>query len=106
MLRPNFEKWKQNAEEMRRLSIEADHPRSRERFQALYMIGSGQTNASQWASRIKRCQQTVLKWVHLYNADGPSALAYQHSGGRQPALTAREKEKVIATVKKEKPSDH
>jgi hypothetical protein len=45
MVRPDFEKWSQSAEDIRRLSIEAEHPRSRERFQALYMIGSGQENA-------------------------------------------------------------
>ena len=87
MIRPEFEKWDQTAEKMRELSIIAPHPRSRERYQALYMIGSGQTNASQWAQKINRCKQTVLGWVHQYNAAGPHRLAYQHSGGRQPLFS-------------------
>ncbi len=60
MVRPDFEKWHQSAEDIRRLSIEAEHPRSRERFQALYMIGTGQKSPSQWAKQIKRQKQTVL----------------------------------------------
>ena len=66
MVRPDFEKWNQTAEDVRRLSVEAEHPRSRERFQALYIIGSHQDNASHWAQGIKRQKQTVLKWVHRH----------------------------------------
>jgi transposase len=91
MIRPDFQKWDQTAEHIRRLSIEAEHPRSRERFQALYMIGTDQTNASQWAKVINRCKQTVLEWVHHYNTCGPSSSGYQHSGGRQPKLSEAEK---------------
>ncbi len=106
MLRPEIEKWGQSAEDMRRLSIEAEHPRSRERFQALYMMSSGQSNASRWAKTIKRCQQTVLEWVHHYNAAGPNGVVYHHSGGRKPTLNASDKEKMIVTVKQDKPSDY
>lgn len=93
MIRPDFEKWKQNAEEIRRLSIEARHARSRERYQALYMIGSGQKNASQWAKQIKRQKQTVLEWVHRYNEAGPESLCYQHTGGRGAKLSEAEKKR-------------
>jgi hypothetical protein len=44
MVRPDLKKRDQNVEDMRRLSLEAPHPRSRERFQAMYMIDSGQKN--------------------------------------------------------------
>ena len=91
MIRPDFAKWNQDAEEMRRLSLEAVHLRSRERFQALYMIGSGQKNASQWAQQINRQKQTVLKWVHRYNEFGPECITYQASGGAQPQLSEAEK---------------
>ena len=91
MIRPDFQKWDQSAEDLRQLSLTADHPRSRERFQALYMIGTDQTNASQWALTINRCKQTVLSWVHQYNVSGPASVAYRHSGGRQPVLTEGQK---------------
>jgi len=93
MVRPDFQKWAQSAEEIRRLSVEAQHPRSRERFQALYMIGSGQENASQWAEKTQRRPQTVLDWVHNYNKYGPARIHYQHSGGRQAKLSEAEKKR-------------
>ena len=93
MVYPDFEKWHQKAEDMRRSSIEAKHPRSRERFQALYMIGTKQKSASQWAKEIKRQKQTVLGWVHDYNEYGPDRIPYQHSGGRQAKLKEDEKKR-------------
>jgi transposase len=84
MIRPNFEKWEQDSETMRRLGVEAEHKRSRERFQAMYMIGTGQVNARQWAQETNRNPRTVMEWVHSYNAKGPAALCYQQSGGRAP----------------------
>ena len=95
MIRPDFEKWNQRALDMRRLSIEAEHARSRERFQALYIIGSGQKNASQWAKEINRQKQTVLEWLHNYNELGPDSLAYQHSGGRRAKLSQDEKKRSL-----------
>ena len=91
MVGPDFQKWAQSGEDIRRLSVEAEHQRSRERFQALYMIGSGQNNASQWAEKINRRPQTVLEWVHRYNRYGPERIYYQHTGGRQPKLSEAEK---------------
>lgn len=93
MVRPDFEKWNQKAEDIRRLSIETEHPRSRERFQALYMIGARQKKASQWAKEIKRQKQTVLGGVHDYNEYGPDSILYQHSGGRQAKLNEVEKKR-------------
>jgi transposase len=93
MIRPDFAKWAQRAEDVRRLSIEAEHVRSRERFQALYMIGTGQANASQWAKQIKRRKQTVLAWVHRYNESGPVGIKYQHTGGRSVKLSDAEKKR-------------
>lgn len=86
MIRPDFAKWGQSPEELRRLSLEAEHARSRERFQALYMIGSGQRSATQWAQQIGRQDETVIGWVHRYNGAGPAGIHYQHSGGRPPFL--------------------
>ena len=87
MVRPNFAKWEQSPQDILKLSVEAAHKRSRERFQALYMIGTGQTNATQWSQQIGRQDVTVLNWVHSYNAQGPAGIAYRRSGGRTPFLT-------------------
>jgi transposase len=87
MVLPDIEKWGQTLSDLRRLSIESVHVRTRERFLALFLIGSGQTNATRWASEISRTKETVLGWVHQYNDQGPAALTYQRTGGRPPFLT-------------------
>jgi hypothetical protein len=79
-------KWGQTVEDLRRAALHAPHPRSRERFQGLYLIASGQFNATTCAAHIGRQDETVLRWVHLYNRHGPDALTYRRSGGRSPLL--------------------
>ena len=89
MLRPNFEKWDQSAREMLRLATEADHPRTRERCLALYMIGTGQCNATQWSQEIGRNSMTVQNWVNEYNEQGMAGISYQHSGGAAPLFAQK-----------------
>jgi hypothetical protein len=88
MLRPAIEAWDQSVDDLRRLAIDAPHPRTRERFQALFMIASGAANASGWAAQTGREDETVLGWVHLYNAAGPRAMAYRRTGGAPPFCPA------------------
>jgi len=89
MLRLDYSKWKQSPADLLRLALESEHVRSRERYQALYMIGSGQYNATEWADLIERENETVQGWVHKYNEQGPTGVGYQHSGGRPPFLPRR-----------------
>jgi hypothetical protein len=84
MQRPEIEAWDQSVDDLRRLAIDAPHPRTRERFQALFMIASGAANASAWANQTGREDETVLGWVHRYNAAGPQAMAYHRTGGAPP----------------------
>jgi hypothetical protein len=86
MIQVDLVKWRQTVEDLRRAALNEAHPRSRERFQALYLIASGQFHATACAAHIGRQDETVLRWVHLYNRHGPDALAYRHSGGRSPLL--------------------
>ena len=86
MIKVEMAKWGQTVEDLRLASLQQGHPRSRERFQALYLIASGQFNATACALHIGRQDETVLRWVHLYNRHGPDALAYRHTGGRSPLL--------------------
>ena len=101
MIRPDFAKWGQTPEDIYRLSLEAEHPRSRERFQALYMIGTEQTNATRWAKRIGRQDQTVMEWIHAYNVSGPENLLYKRSGGRVPLFREQSRTK---SSKRSKPA--
>jgi hypothetical protein len=79
-------RWGQTPQDLRRASVQAPHPRSRERFQALYLIASGRFNATACAAHIGRQDETVLGRAHRYNAQGPDALAYRRAGGRAPLL--------------------
>ena len=89
MVRVEMSKWGQTLEDLRRASVQVPHRRSRERFQALYLIASGRFNATTCAAHIGRQDETVLGWVHRYNEHGPDALTYRRTGGRAPLLTRR-----------------
>jgi hypothetical protein len=84
MVHPDTAKWDQTIADLLQLALESEHQRTRERWLALYMVASGQNNATQWAKEIGRTDDTVLSWVHCYNDKGPEALGYRHSGGRVP----------------------
>ena len=86
MVRPDLHAWGQTPADLRRLSVHAQHPCSRERFLALYMIAAQQTNATTWAAQTGRTKETVLNWVHRYNLTGPEGVAYRRTGGRRPLL--------------------
>jgi transposase len=69
--------------------MSAPHARTRERALALYDIAQ-ESCATQVAERTGRHPQTVMGWLHAYNAQGPDALTYRRTGGRPPfALGSR-----------------
>lgn len=100
MIRPDFAKWGQSPEDIYQLSLKAPHARSRERFQALHMIGTQQVNATEWAHQIGRQNQTVMGWVHQYNEQGPASLHYQRTGGRPPLLASHKQTKFSVSFEK------
>lgn len=106
MIKPDFAKWGQSLDEMRRLAIEAEHERSRERFQALYAIGSGETTATEWSQVIERQARTVLGWVHNYNQQGVAGVLYQHCGGRHQSLAPNQQSQLVETVLTSTPAVH
>lgn len=79
----DYSAWHQSPEALRRLALEAPHPRTRERFLALYEIARGSC-AARVATATGRHLQSVLAWVHRYNADGPEAVRYARTGGPRP----------------------
>ena len=86
MVRVDLARWNQSVEDLRQASLSAPHRRTRERFVALWLIASGQFNATTCALHLGRADETVLAWVHLYNAKGPDALTYRKTGGSAPLL--------------------
>ncbi len=87
MVRVDMAKWGQSLEDLRQASLQAPHRRTRERFQALYLIAAGRFNATTCAAHIGRQDETVLAWVHLHNCKGPDALNYRKTGGGSPLLS-------------------
>jgi hypothetical protein len=83
MLRIDYDRWGQTPEDLRRLATSAAHQRTRERFLALYEVTQASC-ATQVATRTHRHPQTVMAWLHLYNARGPEALTFRRTGGRPP----------------------
>ena len=83
MLHVDCARWGQTSEDLRRLATGAPHPRTRERFLALYEITQASC-ATRVAPHTHRHPQTVMGWVHAYNERGPAALAYRRTGGRPP----------------------
>src|SRR5688572_32368197 len=79
MLRVEYARWDQTPADLRELAMSASHPRTRERFLALYEI-SQESCATRVAERTRRHPQTVMEWLHLYNIRGPEALTDQRTG--------------------------
>jgi len=86
MLKVNHCQWNQTIEKLREISLTAVHPRTRERFLALYEIGLGKS-ATQVGKETKRNPQTIMEWVHKYNQKGADAFTYKRTGGHPPPLS-------------------
>ncbi len=72
MLQICYEQWGQTADSLRDQALNSPHPRTRERFLALFEITCGK-NATQISRETGRNHQTVMGWVHRYNQTGPKA---------------------------------
>ena len=83
MLRLDCTRWGGTAEDLRHVALSAPHARTRERALALYEITQGSC-ATRVAARTGRHPQTIMGWVHAYNAQGPDALGFHRTGGRPP----------------------
>jgi hypothetical protein len=83
MLRVDCARWGQTPDDLRHLAVTAPHPRTRERFLALYQISQDDC-ATGVAAVTDRNHQTVMRWVHAYNTEGPPALTFCHTGGHPP----------------------
>jgi transposase len=74
MLRVEYARWDQTPADLRELAMSASHPRTRERFLALYEI-TQESCATRVAAQARRHPQTVMEWLHLYNTRGPEAIS-------------------------------
>jgi hypothetical protein len=68
MLSVEHARWGQTPEDLRRLAMSAPHRRTRERFLALHEITRESGGATRVALRAGRHPQTVMGWLHAYDA--------------------------------------
>ena len=88
MLTVCCEAWNQSPDFLRELALRHEHPRTRERFFALYEIATGK-NATRISRETGRNHQTVMGWVHKYNTKGHQSLFYQRTGGSLPLFVPK-----------------
>ena len=62
MVRVDVAKWGQTLEDLRAASLGAPHQRTRERFQALYLIASGQFDATTCAIDVVMAASNVMSF--------------------------------------------
>ena len=84
-----LERWQLDVGEVRRRMYLASTPRERERWHALWLLALGWT-ASAVAEALERDSHTIGMWVTALGNGGPTALAFEQSGGsprprRRPA---------------------
>ena len=53
----DFERWEQTPDDLRAMAVQADHPRTRERFLALFDIASGSCAASHTTLKFEKCSE-------------------------------------------------
>ena len=103
MIRPDWAKWNQTPEDLLRLATQAEPPRTRERFLALFLIATGRSNATRWAEHSNRNDASVLSWVHQYNEQGPDARAYRSTGRRVPLFSRSKPRRSSKRLKPRRP---
>jgi Homeodomain-like domain len=83
MLKLNCSRWDQSIDVLRDQALSAEHPRTRERWMALYEICTGK-NATKVGIETGRNPQTIMEWVHRYNEIGPEGMVFKQTGGHPP----------------------
>lgn len=83
VLKVLYTHWNQTPECLLTQSIQAAHPRTRERFSALYQVALGRSPVAV-AKGLERRHDTITGWINKYNSDGPEAMLYRRTGGHPP----------------------
>jgi len=68
------------------VSDRAPTPRERERWHALWLLARGWTTLAV-SEALEREPHTIGAWVAAFSDNGPTALAFEQSGGSPPPST-------------------
>jgi transposase len=89
-------------EDLERLYKQCADTRTAQRLRAIYLHTLGKT-PKEIAHALKRNPKTIRNWIRLFNAAGPEALRYKHSGGRTGKLTAEQEERLMRYLREGRP---
>jgi len=85
-----LERWGLTIGAVRERMYEAERPRERERWHALWLLGQGWSQ-KQVAAALEREAHTIGDWVEAFGQEGPDGLRFERSGGSPPSWTRRSK---------------
>ena len=80
--------WGLDGRQVRDRMYRAPTPRERERWHALWLLAQG-WSASKVADVLARDAHTIGGWLAAFAQDGPTALAFEQTGGPPPPSTPR-----------------
>ena len=94
-----LEQWQLDAGDLRRRMYWAPTPRERERWHARWLLVQGWTAvAVAVAEALGRDAHTIGRWVAVFGAGGPGAMAFEQSGGFPPAIDGVQQTELKAVV--------
>jgi transposase len=85
-----LEKWELDLKAVRERMYGAPTARERERWHAMWLIAQG-WSAAQVATALERDAHTIGDWLETLREKGPTAIAFEQSGGSPPPSTHRNK---------------
>ncbi len=80
--------WELEVRQVRERMYRAPTPRERERWHALWLLAQGWP-AAKVAAVLDRDAHTIGNWLAAFRHDGPTALAFEQTGGPPPPSTPR-----------------
>ena len=78
--------WGVDVGQVREWVYRAATPRERERWHALWLLAQG-WSANNVAAVLDRDAHTIGGWLTAFCEHGPTALAFEHTGGSPPPST-------------------
>jgi len=79
-----LEKWQLDVKAVRERMYGAPTARERERWHAMWLIAQD-WSAVQVATALERDAHTIGEWLEALREKGPTALAFEQSGGSPPS---------------------
>ena len=96
-------KWGLKKADFLKLSRQG-HPRTCERYQALYWLEDGETQM-EVANRLNRTRNVVRNWQRMFEEGGPEALEYRRTGGKERILSLEEQKELAQVMVEKEPRD-